>query len=213
MSKDKKIRSLSLTISILLHLVILVSLAVVKVAVEAEKTEFVEIGFGKLAALSNPGGEGNAVEDVKNNKKNTKKDTKEDKKVESPETRNTSRDNQSTSQKENNESSENVRNRGNRTQGSGGFGFDIDWGGRGSRRILSKVLPAYPDGVQKEAPVTLRFIILPDGTIGSIVPVTKADSRLESASVSALKLWRFEKLPEGETVNQTAQIVFNFRLE
>jgi len=58
----------------------------------------------------------------------------------------------------------------------GSSGFDIEWGGNGKRKIYSYSLPAYPEGVNKEIDIRLRFSILPDGTVGTIFPLTKADT-------------------------------------
>ena len=53
--------------------------------------------------------------------------------------------------------------------GSGGgigshTGYSIDWGGTGGRRLLSGILPKYPEGTDKQIAVTLQFAVLPDGT-------------------------------------------------
>lgn len=53
-------------------------------------------------------------------------------------------------------------------QGEGGAGFDIQWGGNGTRKIYSYQIPDYPDGVNKEIDIRLKFTIKPDGTVGSI---------------------------------------------
>ena len=76
--------------------------------------------------------------------------------------------------------------------------FDIEWGGTGKRKIYSYNIPAYPAGVSKEIDVKLRFSILPDGTVGRIFPLIKADTRLETAAINSLRQWRFEPLPSGQ---------------
>ena len=58
-------------------------------------------------------------------------------------------------------------------------------------------LPAYPEGVSKEIDVKLKFTILADGTVGRILPLIKADTRLELAAINSLRQWRFEPLPEN----------------
>lgn len=75
------------------------------------------------------------------------------------------------------------------------------------------MLPAYPSGVDKEINIKLRFSILPDGTVGTIIPLTKADTRLEDAAINSLRQWRFEALnPSQSNLEQTAVIVFPYRL-
>ncbi|MDZ7766893.1 MAG: energy transducer TonB [Melioribacteraceae bacterium] len=98
--------------------------------------------------------------------------------------------------------------------GEGSFGFEIDFGGRGKRKIYNYSLPDYPDGVSKEIDVKLRFTILPDGTVGRIIPLIKADARLESAAITSLRQWRFEPLSTDQQQNeQTAIITFPYRLQ
>lgn len=104
--------------------------------------------------------------------------------------------------------------KGNKASGNGSFGYDIDWGGKGQRKIYSYILPAYPQGVEKEIDIRLRFSIMPDGTVGIIVPLIKADTRLENAAINSLRQWRFEPLDQNQKqVSQTAVIVFPYRLQ
>jgi protein TonB len=99
-------------------------------------------------------------------------------------------------------------------EGEGGFGFEIDFGGKGTRKIYSYNLPEYPEGVSKEIDVKLRFTILPDGTVGKIFPLIKADARLELASINSLRQWRFEPLPRNaKQIEQTVVIIFPYRLQ
>jgi len=103
--------------------------------------------------------------------------------------------------------------------GSGGgigshTGYSIDWGGTGGRRLLSGVLPKYPDGTDKQMAVTLQFSVLPDGTVDAIIPTRKTDELLENAAISALRTWRFDPLAtEMEQKNQVGRVTFNFKLE
>ena len=94
-----------------------------------------------------------------------------------------------------------------------GTGYDIDWGAQGQRKIYSYIIPDYPSGVSKELDIRLRFSILPDGTVGHIVILTKGDTRLENAAVNSLRQWRFEPLRGNQIQGeQTVVIVFPFRL-
>lgn len=98
--------------------------------------------------------------------------------------------------------------------GDGNHGFEIDFGGTGMRKIYSYSLPTYPDGVSKEIDVKLKFSILPDGSVGRIFPLIKADARLELAAINSLRQWRFEPLPLNNQANeQFAIIIFPFRLQ
>ncbi|MCU7494484.1 MAG: hypothetical protein HF314_12855 [Ignavibacteria bacterium] len=102
---------------------------------------------------------------------------------------------------------------GNGSGDADGDGYDIFWGGKGNRKIYSYTLPKYPDGVSKEIDLKLKFTILPDGTVGTIIPLMKADTRLENSAISSLRRWRFAPLPPGQKqLEQTAVIVFPYRL-
>ena len=85
---------------------------------------------------------------------------------------------------------------GSRGTGKGmGYGFgDIEWGGGGNRIVLHKPLPKFPAGVNTNAELKFKFTVLPDGTVGRIIPLQKADPRLESAALTALRQWRFNVL-------------------
>ena len=95
-----------------------------------------------------------------------------------------------------------------------GKGYSIDWGGTGSRRLLSGKIPSYPKDSDKEMLVVLRFSVLPDGSVSEIHPMSRSDQSLERAAIAALLQWRFEALPPqyGELI-QKGSIKFNFKFE
>ena len=103
--------------------------------------------------------------------------------------------------------------------GSGGgigksTGYSIDWGGKGSRRLLSGRLPTYPEGTDKQMAVTLQFTVLADGSVDAIIPTRKTDELLENASIDALRTWRFDPLPDQvDPKSQSGRVTFNFKLE
>ena len=103
--------------------------------------------------------------------------------------------------------------------GSGGGigarqGYAIDWGGSGSRLLLSGRLPEYPKGTDKQMAVILKFSVLPDGSVDLIVPTRKTDELLERAAIAALQTWRFDPLPaQAPQKSQTGKVTFNFKLE
>lgn len=91
---------------------------------------------------------------------------------------------------------------GKRGTGKGkGYGFgDIDWGGGGNRWLVgNKILPKFPKGVKISGTIKLKFYVHPDGTVGKIIPIQKADPRLERAAMEALKRWRFNPI-KGNTI-------------
>jgi TonB family protein len=103
--------------------------------------------------------------------------------------------------------------------GSGGgigarVGYAIDWGGTGGRRLLSGRIPRYPEGTDQQMLVVLKFSVLPDGSVSSIIPLRRYDELLERAAVSALQTWRFDPLPpQVKQVTQNGQASFNFKFE
>ena len=97
---------------------------------------------------------------------------------------------------------------------TGDFGFHFEGGGLGTRQIYSYAIPDYPEGVNKEIDIRLKFTIKPDGTVGSIFLLTKADTRLENAAINSLWQWRFAPLNTNQVQgDQTAVIVFPYRLQ
>jgi protein TonB len=81
------------------------------------------------------------------------------------------------------------------------------------RTILFQVLPTYPQGLGKEAKIKVSFTVLPDGTVGMVVPLQKGEPILEDLTLAALRQWRFNPLPPREPqVEQRGIITFIYRL-
>ena len=91
--------------------------------------------------------------------------------------------------------------------------FSIEWTG-GDREKLRGDLPSYPQGLNKSAIIGIRFFVLPDGTVGRMIPLQKGVAALESLTLQALKNWRFNPLPSNAPQIQQQGIVnFIFRVE
>jgi protein TonB len=230
---DKKNSNTSFTISVLFHAVLLILFMLINLSFDYEPLEYVEVSFGVLNEEGSSGSEGSKIEMVEENTRAEEKNVTEDKRkevkeVELPVAVNTSEENiikpaekdkevsekSSTENKDSDLDKVNTSGQGNLAVGEGSFGFDIEWGGKGIRKIYSFSLPQYPGGVKKEIDIKLQFTILPDGTIGTIFPKIKADTRLENAAINSLRQWRFEALePTQKQVEQTAVIVFPYRLQ
>ena len=87
-------------------------------------------------------------------------------------------------------------------------------GDASQRRILNQVLPKYPSGLQREAVVKIRFWVLPDGRIGSMIPVRKGDPTLEEITMKAIRQWRFNALPASEEQKNVEGIItFVYKLQ
>ena len=229
-SKNKQI---SYSVSLLFHILIVILLLFINLSFDYSPSEYVELSFGVSTEMGSSGAQGNKIEKIDEVakpevKSQTEFKSKEVKEVELPLAKNTEDENvvvpadkekeiaEESSEKttELNNSNITTSGQGNESLGDGSFGFDIDWGGKGTRKIYSFVLPNYPDGVKKEVNIKLQFTILPDGTVGTIIPKIKADARLENAAINSLRQWRFEALSSNQKQGeQTAIIVFPYRLQ
>jgi TonB family protein len=86
-------------------------------------------------------------------------------------------------------------------------------GPAGKRKILYK--PEIPEvKIDREGEVELRFWVLPDGSVGSVLPLLRGDAELERIAINYMKQWRFNPLDEGgSTVEQWGTITVKFRLK
>ena len=214
------VKNFSFSVSIVFHLLLLAILLISNSTSNPTPQKFYEITFGNGEGTGSSGGSGtemNAtivqpkelIKPPENSKDIKGVDLQKSNEKSNNEVTETIGRKKNTSDK--NAESENVASGiGNGSEGPGGFGYGIDWGGKGTRKIYSYVLPAYPPGVNKEINIKLRFSILPDGTVGNIIPLTKADTKLEDAAINSLRQWRFEAAPGN--LEQVAVIVFPYRL-
>lgn len=224
-------KNMSYMISFSFHLLLILIFLIVKFGVEFDEDQYLTVGFGKIGSSSSSGALGNVpVPKNENIPKEVIKEKSEpkEKKVEVPKAKNTDNDNLITAADKKKEKKDvqpekvkplkeaDPQSKGEELsgEGDGNFGFEIDFGGKGMRKIYSYSLPPYPEGVSKEIDVKLRFSILPDGTVGKIFPLIKADARLELVAINSLRQWRFEPLPANvKQVEQTVVITFPYRLQ
>lgn len=68
------------------------------------------------------------------------------------------------------------------------------------RQVISKPLHLPEIDLDVEVTIRLQFWVLPDGSVGEVVPLQRGDVRLERAAIQYLKSWRFTPLSSG---NQT----------
>lgn len=230
---SKKSSRVSYSISFVLHSIVIGLFLLINLSFDYVPSEFVELSFGNSGEAGSSGAQGNKIDIVKETSQQSEKETSEEKspevkEVELPLAQNTEDENvikPANDQKEIAEqrtglsteqviSNSKTNEEGNATEVDGNFGFDIDWGGKGTRKIYSFILPQYPEGVKKEVNIKLQFSILPDGTVGTIIPKIKADTRLENAAINSLRQWRFEALGSNQKqIEQMAVIVFPYRLQ
>jgi len=230
---SKKKSEISYSISFILHAVLIALFLLINLSFDYAPDEEILLSFGISDQTGSSGAQGNKIDITKETPKQSEKEKTEEKnpevkEVELPAAKNTedenvikpATDDVEIAEEKTEVSTEEVttdsqtKEEGNEASGEGEFGFDIDWGGKGTRKIYSFILPQYPDGVKKEVNIKLQFTILPDGTVGTIIPKIKADTRLENAAINSLRQWRFEALSPGQKqVEQTAVIIFPYRLQ
>lgn len=215
-------RGISVSVSIILHALAFLLMFTLYFggSIPTESKSTIEFEFEEVPQIGgDPGVKGDPGE--KTNEVTATAETKEEKKVKDkvkpPEAKNTDKDGVKTPPKDDKGKQGNQNQGGNPNPGTGGgttygTGYSIGWGGKGKRAVLSWNVPKYPAGVNIEGNVVLSFTILPNGTVGSVVPVKKLDPKLDNLSINALKTWRFEKLPAGENFVQNVTITFPFRL-
>lgn len=92
-----------------------------------------------------------------------------------------------------------------------GQGYNLDWGGGGNRVALHKELPKYPPGVTTSTQIKMRFTVLPNGSVGMIIPMQKGEPALERAAMEALRRWQFNPASDGK--DMIGFITFTFRVQ
>jgi protein TonB len=223
-------RNISYIASVAFHIILAIIFLFVKMSGDSPTEEYLLVGFGSGSGLGNPSAIGTTKTIDKEKSTPEKSPDKKEKlkKVDLPKAQQTDENNIITKTEKKKEKEEIVDTKvkpvvkgENKKSGSeiggegdGGFGFELDFGGKGKRRIYSYNLPDYPEGVAKEIDVKLRFTILPDGTVSRIIPLIKADARLEFAAINSLRQWRFEPIPaNAKQIDQTVVITFPYRLQ
>ena len=81
------------------------------------------------------------------------------------------------------------------------------------RRILFQPKPPKLERLESTTEIVLKFWVLPDGTVGRVIPTRKASAYLEGLASNHLKRWRFSPLlPGAEDKEQWGEITFRFLL-
>ena len=62
------------------------------------------------------------------------------------------------------------------------------------RAIVYRPSPPKIGSIAVEVELRLRFWVLPDGTIGEVIPMKRGDTQLEQIAIGYLKKWQFEAL-------------------
>lgn len=82
------------------------------------------------------------------------------------------------------------------------------------RRILFRPPPPKVARLDSTTEIVLKFWVLPDGAVGRVIPVKKANAHLEGLASNNLKRWRFSPLPPGGRADaeQWGEVTFRFVL-
>ncbi|MGA9405781.1 MAG: energy transducer TonB [Bacteroidota bacterium] len=92
--------------------------------------------------------------------------------------------------------------------------YNVQWAGGRIRNLISGDLPKYPPDVNVEAQIKLRVVVQPRGTVKSIQPLQKGNTRLENAAIKEVRLWRFQSLQSAQpALDQVCTIIFNFKMK
>jgi len=90
--------------------------------------------------------------------------------------------------------------------------FILDWEGDVNRTPLVQPMPNFTS--HTESVISVRFEVRPDGTVGRLQPLIKADPELEREVVRTLRSWRFSRLPANmPQESQYGVVTFRFFLE
>lgn len=98
---------------------------------------------------------------------------------------------------------------------SDGVHWSVD-GPVGNRRILTRVSPTSPDWVairNLDLTVTIRFHVLPDGSVapGAVISKTSGFPEIDRLALDALRRWRFQSVPDkAGTPEVWGRVTFRF---
>ena len=82
-----------------------------------------------------------------------------------------------------------------------------------ARKIVFRPPPPKVKISDSSGDIKLRFWVLPDGTVGRVLPMRKGSAYLEGVAVNHLKRWRFSPLPKGAPKGEElGSIVYRFRV-
>ncbi|MBM3455918.1 MAG: energy transducer TonB [Bacteroidetes bacterium] len=80
-----------------------------------------------------------------------------------------------------------------------------------NRIVINKVLPPNPSNLDRIIKVPMSFTVLPNGTVGEIIPLIKGDPAVISVSLKTLKKWKFN--PIEDDIIMKGEITFTFSPE
>ncbi|MCL2062816.1 MAG: energy transducer TonB [Candidatus Cloacimonetes bacterium] len=78
-----------------------------------------------------------------------------------------------------------------------------------NRTVIGRVLPEFPENLQRNGSVTMTFSVIENGTVQNIRITRRSEPEFERVSIEALRQWSFNRADRVHT----GQITFNFILE
>lgn len=82
------------------------------------------------------------------------------------------------------------------------------------RKVISKVIPLYPEGYNVETDVKVEIWVSPDGRVERLLLLKKGGNIFDQITLDALKEWRFERLtPNLPQETQRGVVTFMYRLK
>ncbi len=83
-----------------------------------------------------------------------------------------------------------------------------------TRKIIKKVIPKYPEGVQREARVKVEIYVAPSGEIVKMKLLKRGGAPFDDITLNALREWKFEELPPNLPQKiQKGTITFIYKLK
>ena len=83
-----------------------------------------------------------------------------------------------------------------------------------ARKVVFRPPPPKVKLAESSGDIKLRFWVLPDGTVGRVLPMRKGSAYLEGVAVNHMKRWRFSPLVKGEPRREEwGSVVYRFRVK
>jgi TonB family protein len=90
---------------------------------------------------------------------------------------------------------------------------NIQWDGGLARNRIAGILPAFPPGSTRDAQISVRFRVRPDGSMYGMTVIQKGEAAYERAALDAMRTWKFNALPESaQQADQVGTATFVFKV-
>jgi len=101
----------------------------------------------------------------------------------------------------------------NAVLGGSGSGRQSIRGPVAARKVVFRPPPPKVKNLESSGDIELRFWVLPDGTVGRVIPIRKGNVYLETVASNHVRQWRFSALRHDEPSREEwGQIIYHFRV-